>query len=125
MNGSGCGRACRSRSTGMPIWRILPQMPLISGRPASMSMKTLSDLNACSKDDFVAALANIFEYSPWLAEQAASCGPPTAGKQLFEAMKAAGDRPVPELRLEANTAHPAVANKVQRAAGLTAESNAE
>ena len=40
-----------------------------------MSQKTLSDLNACSKDDFVAALANIFEYSPWIAEQAASARP--------------------------------------------------
>ena len=37
-----------------------------------MSQKSLSDLNACSKDDFVGALANIFEYSPWIAEQAAS-----------------------------------------------------
>ena len=29
-----------------------------------MSQLSLSDLNACSNDDFVAALANIFEYSP-------------------------------------------------------------
>jgi len=27
----------------------------------------LSDLNACSRDDFVAALGNVFEYSPWIA----------------------------------------------------------
>jgi len=36
-----------------------------------MSQKALSDLNTCSKADFVAALANIFEHSPWVAEQAA------------------------------------------------------
>ncbi len=90
-----------------------------------MSQKTLSDLNACSKDDFVAALANIFEYSPWIAEQAASSRPFTGVKQLFEAMKGAVDRAVPELRLALIKAHPDLANKTQRAAGLTAESNAE
>jgi len=36
-----------------------------------MSQKTVSDLNTCSKDDFVAALSNVFEYSPWIAEKAA------------------------------------------------------
>jgi 2-oxo-4-hydroxy-4-carboxy-5-ureidoimidazoline decarboxylase len=90
-----------------------------------MSQKTLSDLNVCSKDDFVAALANIFEYSPWIAEQAASSRPFTGVKQLFEAMKGAVDRAVPELRLALIKAHPDLANKTQRAAGLTAESNAE
>ena len=35
----------------------------------------LSDLNICSKDDFVAVLANTFEYSPWIAEQVAARGP--------------------------------------------------
>jgi 2-oxo-4-hydroxy-4-carboxy-5-ureidoimidazoline decarboxylase len=34
-----------------------------------MPQKTLSDLNACSKADFITALANIFKYSPWIAEQ--------------------------------------------------------
>jgi 2-oxo-4-hydroxy-4-carboxy-5-ureidoimidazoline decarboxylase len=90
-----------------------------------MSQKTLSDLNVCSKDDFVAALANIFEYSPWIAEQAASSRPFTGVKQLFEAMKGAVDRAVPELRLALIKAHPDLANKTQRAAGLTEESNAE
>ena len=90
-----------------------------------MSQKTLSDLNACSKDEFVAALANIFEYSPWIAEQAASARPFAGVNQLFEAMKAAVDRAAPELRLALIKAHPDLANKTQRAAGLTAESSAE
>src|SRR6266704_5676177 len=90
-----------------------------------MARTTLADLNACSKDDFVAALANIFEYSPWIAEQAAE-GRPFAGVgALFEAMKAAVDRAPAELRLALIKAHPDLANKTQRAAGLTAESNAE
>jgi 2-oxo-4-hydroxy-4-carboxy-5-ureidoimidazoline decarboxylase len=90
-----------------------------------MSQKTLSDLNACSKDDFVAALANIFEYSPWIAEHAASVRPFAGVKQLFDAMKAAVDRAPSELRLGLIKAHPDLASKTQRAAGLTAESSAE
>jgi 2-oxo-4-hydroxy-4-carboxy-5-ureidoimidazoline decarboxylase len=90
-----------------------------------MSQKTLADLNSCSKDDFVAALANIFEYSPWIAEQIASLRPFAGVKPLFAAMKAAVDRAVPELRLALIRVHPDLANKTQRAAGLTVESSAE
>ena len=90
-----------------------------------MSQTSLADLNACSKDDFVAALANIFEYSPWIAEHAASARPFAGVRQLFAAMKAAVDRAPPELRLALIRAHPDLTNKTQRAAGLTAESNAE
>jgi 2-oxo-4-hydroxy-4-carboxy-5-ureidoimidazoline decarboxylase len=90
-----------------------------------MSQKALADLNACTKDDFVAALSNIFEYSPWIAEQAASARPFAGVKALFAAMKAAVDRGAPELRLALIKAHPDLANKTQRAAGLTAESNDE
>ena len=90
-----------------------------------MPQQTLTDLNASSKDDFVAALANIFEYSPWIAEQAASARPFAGVKQLFAVMTAAVDRAAPELRLALIKAHPDLANKTQRAAGLTAESNAE
>jgi 2-oxo-4-hydroxy-4-carboxy-5-ureidoimidazoline decarboxylase len=85
----------------------------------------LADLNARSKSDFVAALANIFEYSPWIAEKAADARPFSGVTPLFEAMKAAVERAPPELRLALIKAHPDLANKTQRAAGLTAESNAE
>ena len=94
-------------------------------RVASMSQRTLSELNACSKDDFVATLANVFEYSPWIAEQAASARPFAGVTQLFDAMKTALDRAAPELRLALIKAHPDLADKTQRAAGLTIESSAE
>jgi len=90
-----------------------------------MSQKTLSELNACSKDDFVAALANIFEHSPWIAEQTASMRPFAGVNQLFDAMKAAVDRAPSELRLALIKAHPDLADKTQRAAGLTSEASAE
>jgi 2-oxo-4-hydroxy-4-carboxy-5-ureidoimidazoline decarboxylase len=89
------------------------------------AMTPLADLNACSKDDFVTALANIFEYSPWIAEKAAGARPFVGVTQLFEAMKAAVERAPPELRLALIRAHPDLADKTQRAAGLTAESGAE
>jgi 2-oxo-4-hydroxy-4-carboxy-5-ureidoimidazoline decarboxylase len=89
-----------------------------------MSIK-LSELNAADKDDFVAALGNIFEYSPWIAEQAAAARPFAGVKALFAAMKDVVDRAPAEAQLVLIKGHPDLANKTQRAAGLTDESNAE
>ena len=88
-------------------------------------MLKLSDLNVCSKDDFAAALANVFEYSPWIAEQAAVLRPFADVNELFAAMKSVVDRAPEEVLIALIRAHPDLANKTQRAAGLTAESNAE
>ena len=88
-------------------------------------MNRLSDLNVCSKDDFVAALANVFEYSPWIAEQAAALRPFAGVHALFAAMRSVVDRAPEELLIALIRAHPDLANKTQRAAGLTAESHAE
>src|SRR5258708_5490482 len=119
---SGCRRGFRSRSIGTPTSSILPRTHLISDRrEKAMPQTTLADLNACSKTDFVAALANIFEYSPWIAEQAAEARPFAGVRPLFEAMKGAVDRAPAELRLALIKAHPDLADKTQRAAGLTAE----
>jgi 2-oxo-4-hydroxy-4-carboxy-5-ureidoimidazoline decarboxylase len=90
-----------------------------------MSQISLSDLNASNRDDFVAALGNIFEHSPWIAERVSSMRPFTGVQQLFAAMKQAIDQAQAELRLALIKAHPDLADKTQRAAGLTAESSAE
>jgi hypothetical protein len=87
--------------------------------------KRLSDLNACSRHDFVAALGNVFEYAPWIVEQAAAAGPFDRVQHLFNAMKTVVDQTTPELRLVLIREYPDLANKAQRAAGLTAESNSE
>lgn len=87
--------------------------------------KSLSELNGCSKDEFVASLANIFEHSPWIAEQAAAARPYSGVKALLAAMKDAVDRATAEQRMTLIKAHPDLANKTQRAAGLTVESTAE
>src|ERR1700727_3763012 len=90
-----------------------------------MQQRSLSDLNACNKDDFVAALADILEYSPWIAEAAAMARPFAGVNALFNEMKRVVDAAAPEPRLALIKAHPDLANKTQRAAGLTAESSAE
>jgi 2-oxo-4-hydroxy-4-carboxy-5-ureidoimidazoline decarboxylase len=90
-----------------------------------MPSKTLSELNGCSRDDFVAALGNVFEYSPWIAELAAEARPFDGVRKLFDAMKDVVNQTAPEQKLALIRAHPDLANKTQRAAGLTAESNAE
>jgi len=87
--------------------------------------KALSDLNMAGKDDFVAALANIFEHSPWVAEAAAATRPFAGVAALFAAMKAVVEGASDDVRLKLIKAHPDLANKTQRAAGLTAESISE
>jgi len=87
--------------------------------------KSVSELNTCSKDEFVAALANIFEHSPWIPEQAAAARPFSGLGALLAAMKDTVDRAPAELRMKLIRAHPDLANKTQRAAGLTAESSSE
>ncbi|MDH2384103.1 2-oxo-4-hydroxy-4-carboxy-5-ureidoimidazoline decarboxylase [Bradyrhizobium sp. CER78] len=87
--------------------------------------KPLAELNACSRDTFVAALANIFEHSPWIAERAAARRPFTGIGDLFAAMREAVDQAPADLRMALIKAHPDLADKTQRAAGLTVESNAE
>jgi 2-oxo-4-hydroxy-4-carboxy-5-ureidoimidazoline decarboxylase len=90
-----------------------------------MSQKPLDELNAAPQSDFVAALANIFEYSPWIAEQAFAARPFAGVNALFAAMKTAVERASEQMRLALIKAHPDLADKTQRAAGLTAESTAE
>src|SRR6201996_6368766 len=90
-----------------------------------MSQKPLEELNAGTESDFVAALANIFEYSPWVAEQAFAARPFSGINALFAAMKTAVERAAEAPRLALIKSHPDLADKTQRAAGLTAESTAE
>jgi 2-oxo-4-hydroxy-4-carboxy-5-ureidoimidazoline decarboxylase len=90
-----------------------------------MSTIALPDLNALDKDGFVAVLGNVVEYSPWIVEQAASRRPFAGVQQLYDAIKAVVERAPEEARLALIRAHPDLADKTQRAEGLTAESNAE
>ncbi|MBR0844942.1 2-oxo-4-hydroxy-4-carboxy-5-ureidoimidazoline decarboxylase [Bradyrhizobium liaoningense] len=90
-----------------------------------MSQISLSDLNAASKVDFVSALANVVEYSPWIAEQLAGKRPFAGVNQLHTALMAVIQAAEPEVQLALIRAHPDLASKTQRAAGLTVESTDE
>jgi 2-oxo-4-hydroxy-4-carboxy-5-ureidoimidazoline decarboxylase len=90
-----------------------------------MLQRPLEELNACMQGDFVAALSNIFEYSPWVAEQVFAARPFAGVNGLFAAMKTAVERAPDELRLALIKSHPDLADKTRRAADLTAESTAE
>jgi len=90
-----------------------------------MSQMPIGELNAAAKNEFLAALANIFEYSPWVAAQAFAARPFSGVNALFAAMRAAVERAPKELQLELIKSHPDLADKTRRAEGLTAESAAE
>ncbi|MCS3726551.1 2-oxo-4-hydroxy-4-carboxy-5-ureidoimidazoline decarboxylase [Bradyrhizobium betae] len=90
-----------------------------------MPQISLADLNAASTDDFVAVLENVVEYSPWIAQQVATRRPFTGINALLDAVKAAIKGAEPDAQLALLRAHPDLANKTQRAAGLTAESTDE
>jgi 2-oxo-4-hydroxy-4-carboxy-5-ureidoimidazoline decarboxylase len=85
----------------------------------------LEALNEAPAGDFVDALGNVFERSPWVAEAAARERPFVDLAGLRDAMIAAIDRASPEQRLGLIRSHPDLANQVQCAAGLTTESISE
>jgi 2-oxo-4-hydroxy-4-carboxy-5-ureidoimidazoline decarboxylase len=83
---------------------------------------SLEALNKAGADDFAAALANIVEHSPWVAGAAARARPFANLVALRDAIAAAIRDAPPAQRLALIRAHPDLANRLQRAAGLTAES---
>lgn len=90
-----------------------------------MTGTTIDYLNSCSQDEFVAALANVFEYSPWIAEAAFFQRPFSGVSRLHAMMCQAVAVASPAQRLALIKAHPDLADKTMRGDQLTAESNAE
>jgi 2-oxo-4-hydroxy-4-carboxy-5-ureidoimidazoline decarboxylase len=83
---------------------------------------TLEALNKASAADFAAALANIVEHSPWIAQTVVQARPFANLVGLRDAIASAIKNASPVQRLALLRAHPDLANRLQRAAGLTAES---
>lgn len=88
-------------------------------------MTDLARLNAASVADFVAALADIFEHSPWVAEAVAHRRPFADTAALLNAMRAAVAEAPAERQLALLRAHPDLAGKAALAGDLTAASAAE
>lgn len=86
---------------------------------------SLDQLNALSAADFTAALADIYERSPWVAEAASTKRPFATLAALHEAMMAAVRSASDDAKLTLVKAHPDLAGKAARAGVLTAESTNE
>lgn len=87
-----------------------------------MTTVTLDSLNKASEADFTASLGDIFEHSPWVAEQAAKHRPFATIKALHDAMMAALRAAPAETRLALVKAHPDLAGKAARSGAMTADS---
>lgn len=88
-------------------------------------MNALDRLNALDMADFVAALAGIFERSPWVAEGVVARRPFASIEALHEAMVDVVRRAPIERQLALLRAHPDLAGKEAREGTLTAESRSE
>jgi 2-oxo-4-hydroxy-4-carboxy-5-ureidoimidazoline decarboxylase len=85
----------------------------------------LESLNKADKAAFVAALGEIYEKSPWVAERAFARRPFATVAALVEAMAAAVAAASREEKIELVCNHPDLAGKAARAGVLTESSTAE
>jgi 2-oxo-4-hydroxy-4-carboxy-5-ureidoimidazoline decarboxylase len=86
---------------------------------------SLESLNAADKADFMAALGDIYEHSPWVAEAIADQRPFATLAALHDAMTTTVRAAPAERRLALVRAHPDLAGKAARAGTLTPASTAE
>lgn len=90
-----------------------------------MSKLTLDQLNAMSTADFTAALGDIYEHSPWVAEAASARRPFAKLSTLHNTMAEAVRDATANDRMVLIKAHPDLAGKAARAGALTADSTSE
>ncbi len=90
-----------------------------------MTAITLANLNAADKASFVAALGDIYEHAPWVAEAVHGRRPFASLAALHEAMIAAVREASVEERVALLKGHPDLAGKAARAGTMTADSKAE
>jgi 2-oxo-4-hydroxy-4-carboxy-5-ureidoimidazoline decarboxylase len=86
---------------------------------------SLDHLNAMTAEAFVAALGDIFEHAPWVAEAAAAMRPFAGVAALHDAMMEAVGAASRDRQLAFLRGHPELGGKVARAGAMTAESVAE
>jgi 2-oxo-4-hydroxy-4-carboxy-5-ureidoimidazoline decarboxylase len=90
-----------------------------------MAQITLDELNRMDRSAFVAALGEIYEHAPWVAEAAHAARPFASLNALDEAMKAAVGRAGNERQMALIKGHPDLAGKAARAGAMTADSKFE
>jgi 2-oxo-4-hydroxy-4-carboxy-5-ureidoimidazoline decarboxylase len=90
-----------------------------------MTTVSLQSLNAADKAKFVAALGDIYEHAPWVAEAVCDRRPFPTLAALHEAMSAAVRTASANQRLALIKGHPDLAGKAARAGAMTTDSKAE
>jgi 2-oxo-4-hydroxy-4-carboxy-5-ureidoimidazoline decarboxylase len=90
-----------------------------------MTPVSLDQLNAADKTGFIAALGDIFEHAPWVAEAVHARRPFATLASLHEAMTTAVRSADADRRFALVNGHPDLAGKAARAGAMTADSTAE
>src|SRR6267378_1185813 len=88
-------------------------------------MIRLQQLNALPAHDFVAALATIFEHTPWVPERVAASRPFASGAALHQSMCDAVMQADEAQQLALIRAHPELAGRAAIRGDLTAASSSE
>lgn len=86
---------------------------------------TLDELNACDHAGFIAALGEIFEHAPWVADAIAGQRPFAAVEAVHQAMMQALLAAPEAMRLQVVRNHPELAGKAAQEGDLTADSLSE
>jgi 2-oxo-4-hydroxy-4-carboxy-5-ureidoimidazoline decarboxylase len=86
---------------------------------------TLDRLNASDQRAFIAAVGEVFEHAPWVAERAWAARPFASVAALHDAMMQAVRDAPRDQQLAFLRGHPELAGKVARAGAMTADSKAE
>jgi 2-oxo-4-hydroxy-4-carboxy-5-ureidoimidazoline decarboxylase len=90
-----------------------------------MTPISLDALNAADRQAFVAALGDVMEHSPWVAETAFAARPFATLQALHDAMLQAVTNAADDRKLALIKSHPDLAGKAARAGKLSADSTAE
>jgi 2-oxo-4-hydroxy-4-carboxy-5-ureidoimidazoline decarboxylase len=90
-----------------------------------MTKMALANLNAADEAGFMAALGDVYEHAPWVAQAALKQRPFATLAALHAALMDAVRAAPPEQRLALIKGHPDLAGKAARAGTMTVESKAE
>ncbi|MGA2895533.1 MAG: 2-oxo-4-hydroxy-4-carboxy-5-ureidoimidazoline decarboxylase [Xanthobacteraceae bacterium] len=90
-----------------------------------MTQITLDELNRMDRGGFVAALGEVFEHAPWVAEIASGARPFASLSALYEAMIAAVRSAGDDRQMTLIKGHPDLAGKAAREGAITDDSKIE
>ena len=114
----------RGRYSELAAWHV--RFPTLQGGASGRGLKiSLATLNAADQAGFMAALGDIYEHAPWVAQAAFAQRPFATLPALHEAMMRAVRAAAPDQRLELIKGHPDLAGKAARAGTMTQDSKAE